>query len=191
MGLYADPERALALPQAEAVLDKVYRHYSRGEALARRADANGVRAEARAIAALRQGSDAPGLGRMGTPLSEVLQYVLEGRAAMLAGGHDAAASAYRQAMERQLSSGFGNDPPIFWYSVRRSLAAALLAGGDAEGARNQLLASLRRWPNDALALYALSLAERRLGDSGSADRNLQRARRVWAGEVTEVPLSRI
>ena len=94
-------------------------------------------------------------------------------------------------MDRQLAAGFGSDPPVFWYSVRRSLAAALLAGGDAEGARRQLYASLRRWPNDALALYTLSLADRRLGDARSANRNLARARAAWAGDVSAIPLARI
>ena len=65
------------------------------------------------------------------------------------------------------------------------------AEGDAEGARNQLFASLRRWPNDPLALYALSLAERRLGDRASAERNLARAQAGWAGDVTQVPLTPI
>jgi hypothetical protein len=110
---------------------------------------------------------------------------------MLAGEPEAAAAAYRRGMERQLAAEFGADPPMYWYSVRRSLAAALLAGGDAEGARNQLFASLRRWPNDPLALLALSLADRRLGHAESADRNLARAQAGWIGDVTQVPLSRI
>lgn len=110
---------------------------------------------------------------------------------MLVGAHEEASIAYRRAMEAQNAADFGMDPPLFWYSVRRSLAAALLAGGDALGARNQLHASLRRWPNDPLALYALSLADRALGDASSADGNLARARAVWAGEVTQVPLERI
>ncbi len=190
-GLHGEIDEMLALPEPEQALEQAIRHYARGEALARRGQAEGVRAEAAALARLREGTAAPGLGRMGTPLAEVFQHVLEGRAAMLAGDHAAAAEAYRKGMQAQLAAGFGSDPPLFWYSVRRSLAAALLAAGDAEGARNQLFASLRRWPNDPLALYTLSLAERRLGDAASADRNLARARAGWAGDVTQVPLSRI
>ena len=190
-GLHGDIETVLAIAEPEHVLDKAMRHYARGEALARRGDGAAIRAEAEAIAGLREGSDSPGLGRGGEALAEVFQNVLEGRAAMLAGEHEAAAAAYRKAMDRQHASRFGNDPPLFWYSVRRSLAAALLAGGDAEGARRQLYASLRRWPNDALALYALSLADRRLGDERSADRNLARARAAWAGELSAIPLARI
>ena len=190
-GLHAPVADVLARPEPENVMDRAMRHYARGEALARSGDAAAVRAEARAIAALREGAAAPGLGRNGERLVEVAQGVLEGRAFMLDRRHDEAAAAYRRAMQVQLAANFSMDPPLFWYSVRRSLAAALLASGDANGARAQLHASLRRWPNDPLALYALSLADRALGDEALAAGNLARARAVWAGDVTEVPLSRI
>ena len=124
-------------------------------------------------------------------LAEVAQHVLEGRAAMLDGRHRAAEKAYRRAMDAQLRARFGNDPPLFWYSARRSLAAALLAGGDHRGARRQIEASLRRWPKDPLALYVLSLAERAAGNGETADQTLARARAEWAGDLASIPLTRI
>ena len=190
-GLHDNVDAVLAMAEPANVFDKAQYRYMRGEALARRGDASGVRAEAAAIAALRNGADSPGLGRRGGQLAEVFQYVLEGRAAMLANDAPAAMTAYRKAMERQLVAGFGMDPPLFWYSVRRSLAAATLASGDARSAQAQIYASLRRWPNDALALYVLSQADRAAGDAASADRNLARARALWAGDVTQMPLTRI
>lgn len=191
VGLHAPVAEVLARPEPENAMDRAMRHYARGEALARNGDATAVRAEARAIAALRESSAAPGFGRSGNPLVEVAQGVLEGRAFMLEQRYDDAAAAYRRAMQVQLAANFSMDPPLFWYSVRRSLAAALLASGDASGARAQLHASLRRWPNDPLALYALSLADRALGDQALAAGNLARARAVWVGDVTQMPLSRI
>lgn len=190
-GLHGNPDDLLALPEPRPAIDKALRLYARGEALARTGDAGRVAAEAAALAALRESSDAPGLGRTGAYLAEIFQFVLEGRAAMLAGRHEAAVAAYRRAMEAQMRGPYGADPPIFWYSVRRSLAAALLASGDAASARRQLHASLRRWPNDPLALYALSMADRALGDPDAAARNLERARAVWEGDVTAIPLARI
>lgn len=190
-GLYDEVDAVLALAEPANVFDKAQYHYARGEALARRGDAAGVHGEAAAITALREGRDSPGLGRRGGQLAEVFQYVLAGRAAMLANDAPAAMIAYRKAMERQLTAGFGTDPPLFWYSVRRSLAAATLAAGDAQSARAQIYASLRRWPNDALALYVLSQADRAAGDAASAERNLARARALWAGDVTRMPLARI
>jgi tetratricopeptide (TPR) repeat protein len=190
-GLHGEIDAVLALAEPDQAPEKVLRHYARGEALARRGDSAAVRAEAAAIARLRGGRDAPALGRGGTALAEIFQYVLEGRGAMLAGDHEAAGRAYRKAMEAQLRANFGSDPPLFWYSVRRSLAAALIAGGEHERARAQLYASLRRWPNDPLALYALAQADRALGDAASAERNLARARAIWAGDLGAMPLSRI
>jgi tetratricopeptide (TPR) repeat protein len=190
-GLHGDIAATLALPEPADAIDRMLRHYARGEALARRGDGAAVRAEAGAIAALRQGSEEPALGPVGAKLAPVLQHVLEGRSAMLDGDFAAAQSAYRAAMDAQLAARFGMDPPLFWYSVRRSLAAAELAGGDARGAREQLRASLRQWPSDPLALYALSLAERRLGRGREADRALAAARAGWAGDVSAVPLTRI
>jgi tetratricopeptide (TPR) repeat protein len=190
-GLHGDPAETLRAAAPEDALDRVFHHYARGEALARQGDAAAVDAEAQAIASVRSGVDAPSLGREGDALAEIVQRVLEGRSAMLAGDPRTAAAAYRRAMQRQRAAEFGNDPPLFWYSVRRSLAAALLAGGDAQGARRQLTASLRRWPNDPLALYALSLAERRAGNAAAADLNLARAQAGYAGDVTQVPLSRV
>jgi tetratricopeptide (TPR) repeat protein len=191
LGLHRPVAEVLAVEAPGNALEKALRLYARGEALARQGNAAGVRAEAAALNALRTGTDAPGLGRAGTALAEIFQRVLEGRAAMLAGDFDAAEAAYRAGMSRQVAADFGSDPPLYWYSVRRSLAAARLASGDARGARAQLEASLRHWPNDPLALYALSLAERRLGRTAEADRALAEARAIWAGEVTEIPLARI
>jgi tetratricopeptide (TPR) repeat protein len=190
-GLHDDVATVLATPMPEHVFDKAQLHYARGEALARRGDAAAVRAEAAAIAALREGRDSPALGRMGGRLAQVFQHVLEGRAAMLANDAAAAQTAYRRAMDVQLAAGWGSDPPIYWYSVRRSLAAAALAAGDTQTARAQIYASLRRWPNDALALYVLAQADRAAGDTASADRNLARAQAIWAGDVTRIPLARI
>ena len=190
-GLHDDVAAVLALAEPDHAIDKAMRHYARGEALVRRGDAAAVRAEAAGIAAIRTGTQAPALGRGGAMLAEVAQHVLEGRAAMLDGRHDAAETAYRRAMDAQLRARFGNDPPLFWYSVRRSVAAARLARGDHRGARNQLEASLRRWPNDPLALYLLAQAQRGAGDEEAAAAALERARAGWAGDVTQVPLARI
>lgn len=190
-GLHGDVEAVLALPEPTAALDRVLRLYARGEALARRGDGAAVAAEAAGIAALREGTTAPELGASGAKLAEIFQHILEGRAAMLGNRPAAAETAYRRAMQAQLRADFGFDPPLFWYSARRSLAAALLARGDARGARRQLEASLRHWPNDPLALYALSQAERALGNAEAAEANLARARSIWAGDLSSLPLARI
>jgi tetratricopeptide (TPR) repeat protein len=193
-GLHAPIGEVLALaePPSVAAMEQAMRHYARGEALVRKGDGAGVKAEAAAIAALREGPTGRALGGgHGAALVEIAQRVLEGRAAMLAGDPKAAAAAYWAGMRRQDGAGFYADPPPFWYPVRRSVAAALLAQGDALGAEHQLTASLEGWPNDPLALYLLSRAQRALGKQSEAARSLSRAKASWAGDVEAMPLSRI
>jgi tetratricopeptide (TPR) repeat protein len=183
---------ALAEPPSVAVMERAMRHYARGEALARKGDAAGVRSEATAIGALRSGPTGRALGGAnGEALVEVAQRVLEGRAAMLAGDPRAAAAAYLAGMRRQDGAHFNSDPPSFWYPVRRSVAAALLAQGDSLGAERQLTASLEGWPNDPLALYLLAKAQRALGKPADAARSLSRAKAGWVGDIEAMPLSRI
>jgi tetratricopeptide (TPR) repeat protein len=191
-GLHGEVGEVLRLPEEKNVLSNALRHYARGEAHARRGDAEAVRAEAAAIAAILRSNQSVSLGsKTAEALVQVTQHVLEGRAAMLAGNPKAAADSYFQGMKKQLAANFSFDPPLFWYPVRRSYAAALLASGEPARAREHLYATLKRWPNDPLALYALAMADEKLGDGGSAAGNLMRAKAGWAGDLTAVPLWRI
>jgi hypothetical protein len=193
-GLHAAPEQVLAIPEPgeSQMLFRALRHYARGEALARQGDAAGVRAEAQAIAAILDGGQAAALANPAREhLAAIARHVLEGRAAMLAEDFAAAETAYRAAMDRQTAAQFGMDPPLWWYSTRRSLAAALIARGEHADAKEQLLASLRRWPNDPLALLALSKAEEGLGNRELAAAALARARAGWNGDIAQFPLARL
>ncbi len=191
-GLHGEVADVLALPTEKNLLSEALRHYARGEAMARRGDAGAVRQEAKAIAGILGSDQSAALGsKTAEALVEVTQHVLDGRAAMLAGDPTRAADAYFKGMQAQAAANFSSDPPLFWYPVRRSYAAALLAAGDPARAREHLHATLKRWPNDPLTLYALSVADRRLGSVATADRNLARARSGWGGDLHEVELWRI
>ncbi|PSJ36870.1 hypothetical protein C7I55_24480 [Sphingomonas deserti] len=191
-GLHAPIADVLALPEPRDPLMRTMRFYARGEAHARAGDAAAVRREAAAMANFRNGPDGRALGGANVEaLVTLAQHVLEGRAEMLDGDHASAAAAFRKAMKLQAGGHFGFDPPPFWYPVRRSLAAALLAGGDAEGAQHQLIASLERWPGDPLALLALARAEQALGHPDLAARHLAGAKAAWSGNVEGVPLTSI
>jgi len=191
-GLHGEVPRVLALPEDKHVLSTAFRHYARGEAMARRGDAGGLGEEANAIGVILDGSQSATLGsKTAESLVKVARHVLEGRAAMLANDPAKAADAYFKGMQVQAAANFSFDPPLFWYPVRRSYGAALVAAGDHKRAREHLLVTLRRWPRDPLTLYALSLADRGLGDTQSADRNLARAKAGWKGDLSKVELSRI
>jgi hypothetical protein len=191
-GLHAPVAEVMNMPVPSSALMKAMRLYARGEAQARAGNAAGVRAEAAALRAFRAGPESRALGaKQMEMLVEMTEHLLLGRAAMIENRPAAAAASYRKAMVLQESAGFGSDPPPFWYPVRRSLAAAMLAGGDAAGAQRQLLASLAEWPNDPLALLLMAKAAEKLGLAPAAAQNLARARRGWAGNIAVVPLARI
>jgi tetratricopeptide (TPR) repeat protein len=191
-GLHGKVADALALPPEKNLLSEALRHYARGEALARQGNAAGVQQEAKAIAGILASDRSAELGsKTAEALVEVTQHVLGGRAAMLARDPKAAADAYFKAMQVQAAANFSSDPPLFWYPVRRSYAAALLAAGEPQRAREHLHATLTRWPNDPLTLFALSVTDRRLGNLEAAKRNLARARSGWNGALSEVELWQI
>jgi tetratricopeptide (TPR) repeat protein len=177
---------ALVEPDESRPMLRVSWRYARGEAAARRGDAVAVRAEAEAIKALREApgfADGPG-GEMKAGFTELSQRVLEGRAAMIEGNAAAAVAAFGRAAEIQAGANDGEeggDPPAIWYPTRRSLAAAMLAGGDAAGAKAKIEALLEDWPNDPYSYFVLSKAEAALGDPAAAAEALARSRVEWIG----------
>ena len=97
---------------------------------------------------------------------KIARAVLTGRLAMLQHRFGDAAQAFEQAVaEQDQYSPHSWDPPPWWYPVRRSLAYADLAAGKPADAAREAKASLKDWPDDALALRVLGQAEARLGDA--------------------------
>ncbi len=144
MALFADPAEVLALPQPRLPILLAAWHYARGEALARRGDAVGVRAEAAAIVAPTGKADADDGSLQAQQLTFIARNVLAGRAAMMEKHPREAVIAFRQAAEIEESPDFSSlsDPPAWYYPVRRDLAAALLDAGDAADAAKQAEAAL-------------------------------------------------
>ena len=191
-----DPDKALALsdPGAAEPVAAALRHYARGEAFATRGDAAGVRAEA-ALTTVTEAQLAPisPHGReVARSVVRIAQLTLQGRAAMLAGDPRAAVLAYRAAaaiQDAKLSGNEFHDPPPWWYPERRSVAAALLARGQATAAETEARAALRAWPRDPLTLQVLGDAEKGAGDLAGSKRDLAEAKRTWRGG--EVSLARL
>ncbi len=194
-GRYA-PDRALALPEPgkAAPLAGALRHYARGEAFAAKGDLGGIRAEA----ALINASDSAfaAMKNDARPVTkavvQIARLTLEGRAAMLEGHPLAAVDAYRKAARIQddaLSGGDYQDPPQWWFSERRSLAAALLSAGRPEQAATEARKALKSWPMEPLTLQVLAQAETAQGKPAAAARDLAAAREGWRGGP--VPLARL
>jgi tetratricopeptide (TPR) repeat protein len=192
-GRFADAERVAALkePPASHPMLRISWRYARGEAAARTGDAEAVRAEAAAIAELREDASfaAGPMQERRRDFTELSQRVLEGRAAMIEGDHGAALEAFGRAAELQGKGEEGGDPPVIWYPTRRSLAAAMLASGDASGARAKVLELLNDWPNDPYSHFVLSRAETALGNSAAAAEAERRSRIEWVGGAMSLKLA--
>ena len=162
---FEDPAVVLVLPEPKLPYLKAAWHYARGEAFAFRHDDTGLAAEIAAIPdkiappAQRPGEEADAdPSKAPDQMLGIVKLVLQGRAAMIAGKPADAATAYAAAAIIEESDDFSrfNDPPAFWYPVRRDYAAALLASGDKAGATREIAASLRLRPHDPVALALLA-----------------------------------
>ena len=155
-----DPASVGALPEPKLGYLKAAWHYARGESLVWAGDLTGARAEAAAIPpTLIQGKperDAMAAEQM----LGITRAVLEGRIAMAEARWKDAADLFRKAAEIEETEEFSDfsDPPAFWYPVRRDLAAALLAAGDAASAQREAEASLRLRQLDPVAMQVLAAA---------------------------------
>ena len=162
---FDDPASVLALPEPKLPYLKAARHYARGEALLWLRDLAGARAELAAIP--ERIGDKPVKGdwehdnRAPEAMLAITRKVLEGRIALIEGRPADAAKLFGAAADLEETPDFRrfSDPPAFWYPVRRDEAAALLAGGDAPGARRAAQSSLRLRPRDPVALAVLARAE--------------------------------
>jgi tetratricopeptide (TPR) repeat protein len=189
LGRY-DPQRALATPEGagDSYLVKAMRHYGRGEAFATQGDADGVRTERKAIGRL----DRKGAQPNHVQIAQLAEQVLDGRALMLDGEPKKAARVFDKAarqQDRHFADAF--DPPPWWYPIRRSAAAAELKAGRYKEAETQARASLSGWPDDALALHVLAEAERGQGQADKAQADLATARKLWRGDLAEIPVDLI
>ena len=162
-----------------------------GEALARRGDAAGALAEARAMAPSE--AELAALGAARADLEHkiwIARGVLEGRAAMLQHRWAAAEVAYAKAAKLQEAQ-FSNswDPPSWWYPVRRSLAEAEFMGGRLDQAEADARTVNARWRNDPLTERVLGEIAQARGQSD--DDWLARARAHWRGDVRAVKPAQI
>jgi tetratricopeptide (TPR) repeat protein len=183
-GRFADQSVVAALkepPEGNILLRASWR-YARGEAAARRGDAAAVRREAEAMTGLVSAiPDAAPMAKEARDFIALFQHVLEGRAAMISGDHSAAIAAYGRAAAIQGQGEEGGDPPMVWYPTRRSLAAALLASGDAAGAKAKVEELLKDWPSDPYSYFVLAEAEAVLGNPAAAAEARRQSRIEWLG----------
>ena len=130
-----------------------------------------ARAEAAAIEALAQSGDFTAMNAGGIPTKDLLHLmgaVIEGKALMGEHKYLEAISSFQSAVDQQAMIPY-MEPPYFYYPVRQSLGAALLAAGQAQRAENEFLHTLMENPSNAYAFWGLSQARRARGDARGAD----------------------
>lgn len=159
-----DPAAVAALPEPKLPYLKAAWHYARGESLVWRGDVKAALAERDAIPTALAKAPAKDWPHDGTVAAEqmlgITRAVLEGRAAMAERRWADAAEAFRKGAALEETPEFSDfsDPPAFWYPVRRDLAAALLAAGDAAGAQREAEAALLLRRHDPVAEQTLAAA---------------------------------
>jgi hypothetical protein len=194
-GRFADPKDVLALPDPgeKLVFARGYWHYARGEAQARLGNAAGVRAELALIPDPAGPSSEKDMTAQSAQLLRIAKLVLEGRAAMIEGHPLEAARAFEKgaALEEAKMMGVLSDPPAWWYPVRRSYAAALLAAGKPKEALAQANLVLARRLNDPLAQSVRADAETALGMTEAAAKDRALVARGWHGGKDALGLTEI
>ena len=192
---FAVPADVLALPDPGAKFGfaQAYRHYARGEAQARMGNAAGVRAELAQIPENIGQSSKSDLTDHATRLMRIARYVLQGRAAMIEGHPLEAAKFFAKGTKIEESKTIAtfSDPPIWWYPVRRSYAAALLAAGKPQDALRETDIVLARRLHDPLTLSVRADAEKALGLSDAAARDRALATKGWRGDKAAFELAAI
>ncbi len=192
-GRYGSKDEVAALPDpgSKLALADAMWIYAKGEAAARAGDVAVVKAQVNALQTLRPDlKPFKDFRPQAQAMIDVARLVLTGRAAMLEQRWGDAETAYRKAAEIQEARlGRTADPPAWWYPVRRSLAAALLAQGRTRDAAAEAQKALDRWAYDPVALRILADCATKDGRAEDARRDLTYARSNWTGDVEALPLS--
>ncbi|WP_236960356.1 tetratricopeptide repeat protein [Methylobacterium durans] len=182
---FSAPETILALPDPGAAfpLVRAHWHYARGEALVRLGRVDAALAEAAAIDALAQ---LPAIGAMpeaGVPAPDILAVaarVVRARAARAKGDDPGAIELLTAAAAIQDRLPY-MEPPFWYYPVRQSLGAVLLAQGRPEEAAAAFREALARVPNNGWAASGLLRAAQASGDAAAEAQARTSLERSWFG----------
>jgi len=164
--------------------------YARAMAAAAAGDVTKAEALREAFAVAR---DAMGAAVMAGPqntaaaLLAVASNVLDARISEAKGDRNAAIANWVKAVAAEDALAY-DEPPAWYYPVRESLGAALLAGGQAAEAEKVFRADLERNPRNGRSLYGLTealKAQERMADAAWAEGQFEAA---WKDADTRVRL---
>jgi tetratricopeptide (TPR) repeat protein len=192
---FSRPETILALPDPGDTFPfvKAMWHYARGVALAAQGSFEPAQREAAHIAEINQKADFSFLLAGAVPAPDLLRlarHVLQGRIALDQGQAEQASKEFQVAVSIQDTLAY-MEPPYWYYPVRQSLGAALLATGRAAEAEQAFTQSLEQFPDNGWALYGLMHAQRAQHKEAAAQETEKRFKQVWAGDLATLTLGRL
>ncbi|WP_207483931.1 tetratricopeptide repeat protein [Arenibaculum pallidiluteum] len=159
-------------------------HYARAVALAQAGDADGARAEAKAMADIAALDEIQALPKAGMPGPDVLRIaglLVDGRIARAEGDLPRAIAAFEQAAAVQDGIPY-MEPPFWYYPVRQTLGATLLEAGRTEEAERAFRQALVTFPHNAWSLYGLREAQAARGDTAGAAETAKLLEKVWGAD---------
>jgi tetratricopeptide (TPR) repeat protein len=190
-----EPARILGLPDpGDGIpLTKAAWHYARGVAFAESGRAAEALAEAQALAAIGQTRAMDELAAWYVPGRDILQigwHVINGRVAQNEGRLGDAEAQLRAAAAIQDALPY-MEPPYWYYPVRQTLAAVLLARGRPAEAADAFTESLVQAPNNAWSLWGLAQAQRAMGDAAAAEVTTGLFEKAWSGDADGPAMRRL
>ncbi|MEQ1930380.1 MAG: hypothetical protein ABL957_07585 [Parvularculaceae bacterium] len=193
MAQFADPAVILETedPGVEVPFVAAAWRYARGEAYARLGEAGKAREEARAIGKLLAEEDFSPLLEINIPATDILriqQLTIEARAAGAEGKRAEAVEIMEEVVAKQDALPY-TEPAYWYYPARQTLAAMVLADGDAERAQQLFIEALAEAPNSGRALFGLAEANLKAGDKAGAKYARALLKRAWSGEAKLLSLA--
>lgn len=188
---FSAPEDILQLPDpGEAYpVNQAAWHYARGLAFVETGDIAGAAAEAAAIDALISSPGIAALEAQFLPAGDILKIgslTVSARAAAKSGDLKTAIALMEDAAALQGALSY-NEPPLWYYPTRQTLAAFLLQDGQLDRAEIMFQRTLLESPNNAYALYGLWQTYKAKGDRRSANYAKYLFRQAWMGKRGAVP----
>jgi tetratricopeptide (TPR) repeat protein len=183
----------MAEPDARLPYARAIRHYARALARAQQRDAKGFEAEIAAMNAYKSHEGLAGMVAQGVPAPDLLglaEHVARGKYHYARGEFAASIEHYRKAAAIEATIPY-TEPSYWYYPVRQSLGAALLANGQSEAASEAFRGALLQAPKNAWALYGLAQSEAKLGHGAEAAAARQAYKQAWRGDPRWLRMDRL
>ena len=192
---FSGPETILAMAEPDSRLPypRAMRHYAR--ALARIAQRNnsGFEAELAALEALKADPGVAAMVAQGVPAPDLFTmagHVARGRRHYAQRDFAGAIAEYRRAIAIEATIPY-QEPPYWYFPVRQSLGAALLAAGQAAEASDAFRGALLQAPKNAWALYGLAQSEAAQGHRLEAAAARKALAKAWLGDPRWLRMDRL